>query len=140
MNTIELSVPPLRKRKKDILLLAVHYAKKYSIKYNRKFEGFDDKSRSKLLNYSWPGNVRELSHIIERAVILNNSTILNPEIQDSISTEPDQNITNLASLEKRTIQKVIDSNNGNMSSSAKELGISRSTLYLKIEKYLNKLS
>ena len=135
INTLELNVPPLRERKSDIIRLATHFADLYSKKYRRSFKEFEEETMSRLINYSWPGNVRELSHVIEKAVILGNSNSLSVDIIETKEMANDNNITNLSDLERLTIQKVIDKNEGNLTVSAKELGISRSTLYLKIEKY-----
>jgi transcriptional regulator with PAS, ATPase and Fis domain len=135
INTLELNVPPLRERKGDIIRLATHFADHFSKKYNRSFKEFEEETMSRLINYSWPGNVRELSHVIEKAVILSNSNSLSIDIIETKEMTNDNTITNLSDLERLTIQKVIDKNEGNLTVSAKELGISRSTLYLKIEKY-----
>ena len=135
INTLELNVPPLRERKGDIIRLATHFADLYSKKYKRSFKEFEEETMSRLISYSWPGNVRELSHVIEKAVILGNSNSLSVDIIETKEMTNDNNITNLSDLERVTIQKVIDKNEGNLTVSAKELGISRSTLYLKIEKY-----
>jgi len=135
INTVELTVPPLRTRKEDIIKLANHFANCFSKKYNRAFKGFEDKSISSMIDYSWPGNIRELSHVVEKAVILGTSVFLSIDLEEPIEKANDNPITNLSDLEKLTIQKVIEKNGGNLSVSAKELGISRSTLYMKIEKY-----
>jgi len=135
INTVELTVPPLRERKGDIIRLATYFADLFSKKYNRSFKEFEEETMSRLINYSWPGNVRELSHVIEKAVILSDSNSLSIDIMETKEMTDDNNITNLSDLERVTIQKVIDKNEGNLTVAAKELGISRSTLYLKIEKY-----
>ena len=135
INTLELNVPPLRERKGDIIRLATHFADLFSKKYKRSFREFEEETISRLISYSWPGNVRELSHVIEKAVILSSSNSLSIDIIETKEMANDNNITNLSDLERLTIQRVIDKNEGNLTVSAKELGISRSTLYLKVEKY-----
>jgi DNA-binding NtrC family response regulator len=135
INTVELKVPSLRERKGDIIKLATHFAIHFSRKYSREFKGFQDDAVSKLTEYSWPGNVRELSHVIEKAVILGNSETLSVDLGESSKIPHTSSTKNLSKLEKMTIQRVIEENGGNLTVSARELGISRSTLYLKIEKY-----
>jgi len=136
INTIEIRVPPLRDRKSDILTFGEYFLRLYSEKYNRKISGIKESSMSYMLNYSWPGNVRQLAHEIEKAVILSSSDQL--EIKHISSEELRMDTgheTNLSEIEKQTIIRVLDKNKGNLSQSAVDLGISRSTLYMKIEKY-----
>lgn len=136
INTIEIRVPPLRERKSDILTLGEHFLWLYSEKYNRKISGISESTVSYMLNYAWPGNVRQLAHEIEKAVILSSSDEL--EIKLIAAKEIRINAgheTNLSEIEKQTIIRVLDKNKGNLSKSAADLGISRSTLYVKIEKY-----
>lgn len=136
INTIEIRIPPLRERKSDILTIGEHFLRLYSEKYNRKISGISESSMSYMLNYSWPGNVRQLAHEIEKAVILSSSDEL--EIKHIAAKEISRNEgheTNLSEIEKQTIIRVLDKNKGNLSKSAADLGISRSTLYVKIEKY-----
>jgi len=135
IKTIELKVPPLRDRRDDILILANHFAGIYARQYKRSFQKLDEASKRRIHDYDWPGNVRELSHEIEKGIILSNSNILSIYIHQNEPRGIEKDTTNLAELEKLTIQEVINKNSGNLSVSAKELGISRSTLYLKIEKY-----
>lgn len=136
INTIEIRIPPLRERKADILTLGEHFLRLYSEKYKRKISCISESTVSYMLNYSWPGNVRQLAHEIEKAVILASSDKL--EIKHIAGKEIRVNQgheTNLSELEKQTITRVLDKNRGNLSKTANDLGISRSTLYVKIEKY-----
>lgn len=139
INTIEITLPPLRERGEDILLLANHYFKIYNTKYNRKLTGMAAGFEKKLMTYSWPGNVRELQHVLERAVILSPVNTIREDAFDANSTQSDKSI-NLSSyqieeIEKQLINKLLKKHNGNITDVAKELGISRQALYRRIEKY-----
>jgi DNA-binding NtrC family response regulator len=138
LNTIEIHIPPLRERKDDILLLAESFLQTYTRKYNKTGIRITNSAASKLLNYSWPGNVRELQHSIERAVILTENINLNES--DFIFTVSDKQLKDIDSLnlnevEKSTIEKALIKHQGNLTLTAKELGVTRKTLYSKIEKY-----
>ena len=141
INTVEIVIPPLRKREEDILLLAKHYSKIYSNKYLKPDLSFDRSAVDKLMNYHYPGNVRELQYTIERAVIMAEDTILKSKdiIFSPIESAPAQvdevNQTNLSAVEKNTILRVIEKHNGNISKAAKELGITRTALYRRLSKY-----
>jgi two-component system, NtrC family, response regulator HydG len=141
INTVEITVPPLRKRGDDILLLAKHFSKIYSNKYLKPQLEFDKTALDKLLNYHYPGNVRELQYAIERAVIMAEGDVLKANdiifspIEKAAVSEEEVVHTNLSSVEKNTILKVIEKNNGNISKAAKELGITRTALYRRLNKY-----
>ncbi|MDQ3551253.1 MAG: sigma-54 dependent transcriptional regulator [Bacteroidota bacterium] len=141
INTVEITVPPLRKRGDDILLLAKHFSKIYSNKYLKPQLEFDKSALDKLLNYHFPGNVRELQYAIERAVIMAEGDVLKANdiifspIEKAAASEEEVVHTNLSSVEKNTILKVIEKNNGNISKAAKELGITRTALYRRLNKY-----
>jgi two-component system, NtrC family, response regulator HydG len=141
INTVEITVPPLRKRGDDILLLAKHFSKIYSNKYLKPQLEFDRTALDKLLNYHFPGNVRELQYAIERAVIMAEGDVLKANdiifspIEMAAASEEEVVHTNLSSMEKNTILKVIEKNNGNISKAAKELGITRTALYRRLNKY-----
>ncbi|MEP6712332.1 MAG: sigma-54 dependent transcriptional regulator, partial [Ferruginibacter sp.] len=131
INTVEITIPPLRKRKDDILMLAKHYAKIYADKYIKPVPEFDAACQEKLLQYSFPGNVRELQYSIERAVIMaeqdvlkSSDIIFSPLEAVSTLAEEDGDLK-LSSLEKNTILKVIEKHSGNISKAARELGITR---------------
>ena len=138
INTITIDSPPLRKRGEDILLLAEHFLNRFSRKYGRKTPNLSKNAADKLLKYSWPGNIRELEHVIEKTVILAESDTISPSdfnfvaFEDSASTNDS---LNLEEVEKKTIEKALKIANGNISHAAENLGISRKTLYVKIEKY-----
>jgi len=142
INTVEIIVPPLRSRKSDIALLAKHFLKFYGNKYFKPDVELSDKALQKLEEYSFPGNVRELQYIIERAVIMADTELLQPgdlifsplETGTKILSEQESE-TKLSTIEKQTILKVIEKNNGNITKAAKELGITRTALYRRLSKY-----
>jgi two-component system, NtrC family, response regulator HydG len=141
INTVEIVVPPLRKRGNDIILLAKYFTKLYSNKYMKAVLEFDTKALEKLMNHHYPGNVRELQYIIERAVIMAdgdqlhaNDLIFSP-IESSVATKSEPAEMKLSAIEKNTILKVIEKNNGNITKAAKELGLTRTALYRRLSKY-----
>ncbi len=138
INTVEIIIPPLRKRGEDIIQLAEHFIKVYSTKYFKPELTLDEKAMSKLLNYSFPGNVRELQYTIERAVIMSENAVLQPKdlVFSPIETQPAiEYDLNLSELEKNAILQVIQKHNGNISRAAKELGITRTSLYRRLNKH-----
>lgn len=141
INTVEITLPPLRKRKEDIIMLANHYAKIYADKYIKPVPVFDAACREKLLQYHFPGNVRELQYCIERAVImmegeqLKAADIIFSPLETVRTSDDEEGDLKLSNLEKNTILKVIEKHNGNISRAAKELGITRTALYRRLSKY-----
>ena len=139
INTIEIAIPPLRDRGNDVSLLADHFLKRYSYNYKKDIEGFSREARQLLKQYHWPGNVRELQHVIERAVILSDQKRLQYDdfmlrIPVSVSREKEERF-NLEELEKNTIQEVLRHCSGNLTQAADLLGITRTSLYRRLEKY-----
>lgn len=140
INTLDITVPPLRDRGSDILLLAKYFVSIYEEKYNKGPFEFDSTFTKKLKSHDFPGNVRELQYILERAVIMTDGFELKAEdlvfstIERSVKTTTPQT-TNLDDLEKNTILTVLEKNKGNISKSAKELGITRAALYRRMDKY-----
>lgn len=142
INTVEIVVPPLRARKKDIELLAKYFLKFYGDKYFKNEMQLSDKTISKLLDYNFPGNVRELQYVIERAVIMADADLLQPNdiifspLESGTKQLTDEESdTKLSTIEKHTIIRVIEKNNGNITKAAKELGITRTALYRRLSKY-----
>lgn len=138
INTIEIHIPPLRERREDIREIALHYAALYSGKYKTHAVTISAQALDKLMQYHWPGNVRELQHALERAVILCEGEQLQPD--DFILQEPAPEVLlpgyiNLEEMEKQAIYTAIKKHNGNLSQAARELGLGRTTLYRKMEKY-----
>lgn len=138
INTIQIEIPPLRERGGDILLLADFFFNRYTKKYNRDLR-LDERAKEKLLAYPWPGNVRELQHNIERAVILCEQDTIKADdlIVQNARTRFSTETTNLEQIERQVIETTIARNNGNLSVSAEQLGISRQTLYNKLKRYFS---
>ncbi len=142
INTVEITIPPLRERIEDIPLLLEYYLKMYCHKYKKTIKKISDATLKKLKSYHWPGNVRELQHAIERAVILSESPVLTPDdflfppVSDRTGDREDgsQNY-NLDEMEKRTISRAIEKHDGNISQAARELGLTRTSLYRRMKKY-----
>jgi two-component system response regulator HydG len=140
VNTVEIQIPPLRERPEDIPLLANHYLKMYSKKYKKKIREISSQTFKKLQQYHWPGNVRELQHSIERAVIMADTNVLQP-FDFHLSTnggkvdELELENYNLEEVEKIIILKVLKKHRGNISNAAKELGLTRTSLYRRMEKH-----
>lgn len=140
INTIEIELPPLRDRHEDIDSLVKHFLKLYGEKYGKPERRINSATLKKLQSYPWPGNVRELQHAVERAIIMSNTDILEPEdfLIKKAAHKSGTNLTqslNVEEIEKDAIRRAMDKNNGNLTNAAKELGMGRSTLYRKMEKY-----
>jgi DNA-binding NtrC family response regulator len=142
INTIEIKIPPLRERLDDIPLLSNHFLQLYDRKYHKNVRTISEAAMKVLQKYSWPGNVRELQHAIERAVIMSNSSVLNPEdffFSSGATRTDDSNVMledyHLEEVEKILIRKVLKKHDGNITQAAGELGLTRSSLYRRLEKY-----
>ncbi len=142
INTVDIIVPPLRDRGTDITELSRHFVSLYAEKYNKNTFSFDSGFISKLKKHDFPGNVRELQYVLERAVIMTDGSTLKPEdlvfssIERSTATTTNASTSlNLDDLEKNAIHTVLEKNKGNVSKSAKELGITRAALYRRLDKY-----
>jgi len=134
LNTIAIEVPPLRRRPEDIPPLVGFYTKLFAEKYGKRIKGLNEKSMQKLQAYEWPGNVRELQHAVEKAVILTDDDLLSfSEIENHRSPIPAG--LNLEDHEMDLIRRALEKNRGNISATASDLGINRSTLYEKLKKY-----
>jgi DNA-binding NtrC family response regulator len=141
INTVEITIPPLRKRSEDIPLLARHFARIYAEKYLKPTMRFDPAALDKLRRYHFPGNVRELQYTIERAIIMAETDMLGADdlifspLESAAPAVSESDETKLSTLEKNTILKVIEKHQGNISKAAKELGLTRTALYRRISKY-----
>lgn len=142
INTIELRLPALRERLEDIALLAEHYLAHFAKKYNKDIYKFSEATLTRLEKYTWPGNVRELQHAVERAVIMSRDNVLQPEDfffnsaqQPKEQKELNLEQFNLEDVERILIRKVLAKHNGNITHAAQELGLTRSSLYRRLEKY-----
>nr|WP_320118435.1 sigma-54 dependent transcriptional regulator [uncultured Marinifilum sp.] len=140
INTVEINLPPLRERYEDIPLLANHFLEIYSKKYKKRINALSKPCVNKLYDYEWPGNVRELQHQMERAVIMADDKNLEPHdfqisTEKSFQDDVEFDSYNLEEVEKNIIQKVLKTNKGNISKAAGELGLTRTSLYRRLEKY-----
>lgn len=140
LNTIEITLPPLRARGDDVPLLARHFAALYADKYNKPGLTLAASALARLRAHPFPGNVRELQHTLERAVILAEGSELRAEdlLFSALETAPAAAPTpslRLDELEKTAIQRVIDKHQGNISQAARELGITRMALYRRLGKH-----
>jgi transcriptional regulator with PAS, ATPase and Fis domain len=140
MNTVEINLPLLRERQEDISLLVDHFLAMFSRKYQKTINGVSAPALKKLQKYQWPGNIRELRHTLERAIILAESPMLQPT--DFLFPESEKEVEglvfdnyNLDDVEKTVIRKALKKNEGNVSHAAKELGLTRTSLYRRMEKY-----
>ncbi|GAA0872308.1 sigma-54 dependent transcriptional regulator [Gangjinia marincola] len=140
INTVDITIPALRIRGTDITLLAHHFVSLYAEKYNKGEYSFTPGFIKKLKEHSFPGNVRELQYTLERTIIMAEGHELTENdlsfsvIEQALPAETTKQ-TNLEAIEKKTILRVIDENNGNISKSAKALGITRTALYRRLNKY-----
>jgi DNA-binding NtrC family response regulator len=138
LNTVELHIPPLRERREDIPLLAGHFLKIYADRYRKRVNGFEGAAVQRMLEHPWPGNVRELDHSIERAVLIS----IGDQIQaGDLGLEADRagsakiEDMSLEEVEYLLIKKALARHTGNISHAAEALGLSRSALYRRMEKY-----
>lgn len=139
INTVQFEIPPLRERKEDIPLLVDFYLKKYNKKYNKPWLRVSKPAINKLCSYHWPGNIRQLLHSVENAIIFTeNKELKADEFQFSkMHSKPDMSIItkNLYDNEKLLINRILIDNNGHLTKTAEDLGITRATLYRKMYKY-----
>lgn len=139
INTVEVHIPPLRERGDDVLLLADYFVDLYKRKYKKDVKSISSEAKAKLKRYTWPGNVRELQHAVERAVILSEHSTLGPQLftlrPAPTPRKAEPRTLNLEKLEREAIAEAMQSADGNVSMAAELLGITRYTLYRKMEKY-----
>ncbi len=140
INTVEIRLPALRERPEDIPPLLVHFLDIYNRKYSKNVNGWLPSTLKRLQSYNWPGNVRELRHAVERAVIMSGSDKLRPS--DLLLTEPksrkkklEVDTLNLANVEQEAIREALARHGGNVSRAADELGLTRASLYRRMQKY-----
>ncbi len=147
LNVISLDIPPLRKRRDDIVLLVQHFLQDFAAKNRKQIKGFTPKAIDRLIRYDWPGNVRELMNAVERAVVLARTEHIDDEDLAIIQTPLGQtaesapvlddinyNIT-LEDMERTAVIKTLKTSDGNKSEAARRLGITRKTLHKKLKKY-----
>jgi DNA-binding NtrC family response regulator len=138
INTVELNVPPLSDRVEDIPMLVNHFLNYYARKYHKNITTISPQAMDKLKRYAWPGNIRELQHALERAVIMTDSASLQDSdflFGRSMTSASSPDTLNLDDVEKAAITKALQMHNGNISKAADELGLTRASLYRRMEKY-----
>lgn len=141
INTLEIHLPPLRERPEDIPPLLQHFIGLYARKYSLAEPDISKATLKKIQDYAWPGNVRELGHAVERAMIMSQGDELEADAlllnnRPASLQEPDNGTTlNLEALERQAIEQALDQHAGNVSKTAKALGITRTSLYRRMEKY-----
>lgn len=143
INVVNIEVPPLRKRRSDIPILADYFLKKYCSEVKKNITGFSTAAMNILTDYDWPGNVRELSNAIEHAVVFcKEKKIVPPNLQNMMRAYPQKNAHHLTlsswslpRAEEIIIRKVLMETNGNLKLTADKLSIARGTLYSKMKKY-----
>lgn len=140
INTVEITLPPLRERREDISLISEYYLELFSEQYYKQGIVMLDETIQRLKEYHWPGNIRELAHAIERAVILCKNETLRPEdftfkTKSASVTTTDESSVRVEDYEKKAIATAMMKHNGNLSKAAEEIGIARSTLYRKIARF-----
>jgi len=138
LNTVEISLPPLRERRDDIPLLAMYFLRTYTQRYRKEVSRFDTAATKVLLDYFWPGNVRELDHAVERAVLMARDEVIRPDnLALRSSTEGPRRLEDmtLEEVEAVLIEKTLARFEGNVKLAAKALGLSRSSLYRRLEKH-----
>ncbi len=137
INTVEITVPPLRQRQEDIPFLARRFFDRFRKKYKKDELSLSLAAIDALCDYHWPGNIRELEHCLERAVILANHQEIQAEDLGLKAGQLDQEPVglNLEEMEKHLVQKALDKSSGNISKAAKALGLTRAALYRRLEKY-----
>ncbi|MFK7771841.1 MAG: sigma-54-dependent transcriptional regulator [Saprospiraceae bacterium] len=139
INTVEISIPPLRERGEDIIILAEHFLQLYRKKYFKESLNFHKDTLKKMLSYPWPGNIRELRHSVERAIILSENSKLMPadfNLKSNKSAEEQELETlNLDEMESILVRKALVKHQGNISKAAEELGLTRPALYRRMDKY-----
>jgi DNA-binding NtrC family response regulator len=138
LNTIEIRLPPLRERREDIPVLAMHFLRQHAERYRKNLQGFEEPAIQALLSHPWPGNVRELDHAVERSVLMAQGVVvkagdlgLRAGAEGALRPED----MSLEEVECFLIKKALARFDGNVSLAARTLGLSRSALYRRLQRY-----
>ena len=137
LNTIEIRVPPLRRRPEDIPALAMHFLQKHAVRYRKGIASFESAAFQAMLDHSWPGNVRELDHAVERATLMARGSSVRAgdlALRPAAEAGPSLEQMSLEDVERVLVQKAMTRYAGNVSAAARALGLSRSALYRRLEK------
>jgi DNA-binding NtrC family response regulator len=141
VNTVEIRIPPLRDRPEDIHLLVDHFLEMYARKYKKHITAVSPAVVRRMEKYTWPGNVRELQHMVERGIIMADSSVLQPEdfFFASNGHVGEEGVVfdnlNLEDVERLVIRKALEKYEGNITRAADELGLTRASLYRRLDKY-----
>ena len=138
LNTVEIHLPPLRERPEDIPLLAHHFLKQHARRYRKPINGFSADALQLLARYAWPGNVRELSHTVERAMLLAKGIMIEArDLNLQPGREPERGLDEMSldEVEAYLIRKTLARFDGNVNQAAEALGLSRSALYRRLQRY-----
>jgi DNA-binding NtrC family response regulator len=138
LNTVEIHLPPIRDRREDIPMLAMHFLRQHAGRYRKNMEGFDPAAMQALLRHPWPGNVRELDHVVERAVLMAMGATLEARdlgLQSGREVSRRLEDMSLEEVEGFLIQRTLAQCDGNVSRAAEKLGLSRSALYRRLQRF-----
>jgi len=140
LNTVEIHIPPLRDRREDIAPLAEYFLRQHSERYRRAVMSFTPQALDALREHSWPGNVRELDHVVERALLMSTGNVvtafdlaLQPTSDGRLASRLEE--MSLEEAERMLITKALARFEGNANRAAEALGLSRSALYRRLQKY-----
>lgn len=138
LNTIEIALPPLRERREDIPPLATHFLGVHAKRYRKNISGFDRNALQALYDHPWQGNVREMNHVVERAVLMSQDVLVKPSdlaLRTGPASNPKLEDMSLEEVEEFLIRKALARFGGNVSHSASALGLSRSALYRRLQRF-----
>src|SRR5438309_5557191 len=138
LNTIEIQLPPLRDRREDIPALATHFVRQHANRYRKNITGFEPAAMQALLDHPWPGNIRELDHAVERGVLMAQGSMIRlgePGLRIDRDAGSRMEDMSLEEVEGLLIKKAMARFDGNVSQAAKALGLSRSALYRRLQRY-----
>jgi DNA-binding NtrC family response regulator len=138
LNTIEIHLPPLRERREDLAPLAAHFLGTHARRYRKNITGFDQSAVQAMYDHPWQGNVRELNHVVERAVLMTQSTCIKAgdlALRPAPMGSPRLEEMSLEDVEEFLIKKALARHSGNVSHAAEALGLSRSALYRRLQRF-----
>jgi DNA-binding NtrC family response regulator len=138
LNTIEIHIPPLRERREDIAALSTHFLGVHARRYRKSISGFDHNALQAMLEHAWQGNVRELNHVVERAVLMAQANCIKASdlaLRATSTASPRLEDMSLEDVEEFLIKKALARYGGNVSHAASALGLSRSALYRRLQRF-----
>jgi DNA-binding NtrC family response regulator len=138
LNTVEIHVPPLRNRRENIAPLARHFLTQHAVRYRKRMRSFDADAMQALLQHQWPGNIRELDHAVERAVLMADAETVKAAdlaLRQQSETSGRLDEMSIDEVEQYLIKKTLARFQGNVSQAAQSLGLSRSALYRRLQRY-----